>query len=142
MSPFVLDDEIDLCQTFSGSICLSVCHSPTGHILKPIFTRLHQTVELIKSKKPIDFEVKRTRWAECQRLCEISKKIINFHPNDLKFEENLHIKSVNSTTNCISPNVGRYFGLVTGPPPAMEAMQAAAMEAAAMEAAAAATERF
>ena len=41
--------------------------------------------------------------------------------------------------NCISPNVGRYFGLVTGPPPppAMEAMQA--MEAAAMEAA---TERF
>ena len=45
--------------------------------------------------------------------------------------------------NCISPNVGRYFGLVTGPPPppAMEAMQA--MEAAAMEAAAAAaTERF
>ena len=40
--------------------------------------------------------------------------------------------------NCISPNVGRYFGLVTGPPPppAMEAMEAA------MEAAAAATERF
>ena len=40
---------------------------------------------------------------------------------------------------CISPNVGRYFGLVTGPPPppAMEAMEAAAMEAAA-----AATERF
>ena len=39
---------------------------------------------------------------------------------------------------CISPNVGRYFGLVTGPPPppAMEAMEAAAMEAAA------ATERF
>ena len=38
---------------------------------------------------------------------------------------------------CISPNVGRYFGLVTGPPPppAMEAMEAAA----AMEAA---TERF
>ena len=38
---------------------------------------------------------------------------------------------------CISPNVGRYFGLVTGPPPppAMEAMEtAAAMEAA--------TERF
>ena len=28
--------------------------------------------------------------------------------------------------NCISPNVGRYFGLVTGPPPppAMEAMEA------------------
>ena len=33
---------------------------------------------------------------------------------------------------CISPNVGRYFGLVTGPPPpAMEAMEA--MEAEAME---------
>ena len=42
---------------------------------------------------------------------------------------------VTLTSNCISPNVGRYFGLVTGPPPAMEAMQA-------MEAAAAATERF
>ena len=70
--------------------------------------------------------------------------------------------------NCISPNVGRYYGLVTGPPPppameatmeAMEAMEAtmeareameatmeATMEAmeATMEAmeAAAATERF
>ena len=45
--------------------------------------------------------------------------------------------------NCISPNVGRYYGLVTGLPPAMEAtMEAAAtmaMEAAAMETA---TERF
>jgi len=43
---------------------------------------------------------------------------------------------------CISPNVGRYYGLVTGPPPAMEAMEAAAtmaIEAAAMETA---TERF
>ena len=30
--------------------------------------------------------------------------------------------------NCISPNVGRYFGLVTGPPPAMEAMEAEATE--------------
>ena len=39
-------------------------------------------------------------------------------------------------SHCISPNVGRYFGLVMGPPPpppAMEAMEAAA---------AAATERF
>ena len=44
--------------------------------------------------------------------------------------------------NCISPNVGRYYGLVTGPPPAMEAtMEAAATmaETAAMETA---TERF
>ena len=43
---------------------------------------------------------------------------------------------------CISPNVGRYYGLVTGPPPpaAMEATMEATMEA--MEAAAAATERF
>ena len=48
--------------------------------------------------------------------------------------------------NCISPNVGRYYGLVTGPPLAMEATMEAmeaeatmAMEAAAMEAA---TERF
>jgi len=44
---------------------------------------------------------------------------------------------------CISPNVGRYYGLVTCPPPAMEATMEAeatmAMEAAAMEAA---TERF
>ena len=37
-------------------------------------------------------------------------------------------KSLSFTFNCISPNVGRYFGLVTGPPPpppAMEAMEAA-----------------
>ena len=34
---------------------------------------------------------------------------------------------------CISPNVGRYFGLVTGPPPAMEAIEAAATEAEATE---------
>ena len=51
--------------------------------------------------------------------------------------------SVTTDYNCISPNVGRYYGLVTGPPPAMEAtMEAAAtmaMEAAAMETA---TERF
>ena len=42
---------------------------------------------------------------------------------------------------CISPNVGRYYGLVTGPPPAMEAMEATATLAmeAAMETA---TERF
>ena len=41
---------------------------------------------------------------------------------------------------CISPNVGRYYGLVTGPPPAMEAEATMeAMEAAAMETA---TERF
>ena len=42
---------------------------------------------------------------------------------------------------CISPNVGRYYGLVTGPPLAMEAMEAAATMAmeAAMETA---TERF
>ena len=37
-----------------------------------------------------------------------------------------------SSLNCISPNVGRYFGLVTGPPPppmeAMEAMEAEATE--------------
>ena len=40
--------------------------------------------------------------------------------------------------NCISPNVGRYYGLVTGPPPAMEAT----MEAMATLAMEAATERF
>ena len=53
---------------------------------------------------------------------------------------------IDKTNICISPNVGRYYGLVTGPPPAMEATMEAmeaeatmAMEAAAMEAA---TERF
>jgi len=39
---------------------------------------------------------------------------------------------------CISLNVGRYYGLVTGPPPAMEAT----MEAEATMAMEAATERF
>ena len=28
------------------SVCLSACQSPTGHELKPIFTKLHQVVEL------------------------------------------------------------------------------------------------
>ena len=43
---------------------------------------------------------------------------------------------------CISQNVGRYYGLVTGPPPAMEATMEA-MATLAMEAAMeAATERF
>ena len=42
---------------------------------------------------------------------------------------------------CISPNVGRYYGLVTGPPPAMEATMEA-MEAEATMAMEAATERF
>ena len=43
---------------------------------------------------------------------------------------------------CISPNVGRYYGLVTGPPPA-PAMEATIEAEATMEAMeAAATERF
>ena len=53
------------------------------------------------------------------------------------------IESSHYPCYCISPNVGRYYGLVTGPPPAMEATMEAeatmAMEAAAMEAV---TERF
>ena len=43
-----------------------------------------------------------------------------------------HLTLTRGVYYCISPNVGRYYGLVTGPPPAMEAT----MEAAA------ATERF
>ena len=44
---------------------------------------------------------------------------------------------------CISPNVGRYYGLVTGPPPpAMEAMEAVEAEATMEAMEAAATERF
>ena len=56
---------------------------------------------------------------------------------------NLHFLHVDNYY-CISPNVGRYYGLVTGPPPAMEAMEAMEAEAAMAEAAAmeTATERF
>ena len=42
--------------------------------------------------------------------------------------------------NCISPNVGRYYGLVTGPPPPPPAREATMEAMEAMEAAA--TERF
>ena len=41
--------------------CLSVCQSPTGHNFKPIFTKLHHMVEFVIRKKPIVFEVKRTK---------------------------------------------------------------------------------
>ena len=41
--------------------CLFVCNSPTGHNIKPIFTKLHQAVEVVSAEKPIDFEVKGPR---------------------------------------------------------------------------------
>ena len=54
----------------------------------------------------------------------------------LSKEEYIYCHIMNNN-NCISPNVGRYYGVVTGPPPppameatmeAMEAMEAAATE--------------
>ena len=69
--------------------------------------------------------------------------VLNKKRNKKKLIVNISLKSKNEVeifvlNICISPNVGRYYGLVTGPPPAMEATMEA-MEA--MEAAAA-TERF
>ena len=72
--------------------CLSVCQSPTGHNLKPIFTKLHQVIEVASTEKPIDFEVKvqRSSWGPIS-------KIIIFHPIDLKFEQ--HFCTVCHWTN-------------------------------------------
>ena len=41
-------------------IILSVCLSPTGHNFKPIFMKLQHMVELVITKKPLIFEVKRS----------------------------------------------------------------------------------
>ena len=85
------------CALFYLSVHLFVCQLPTNHNFKPIFTKLHQMVEFVINKKPLDFEVKRSTQAKDQ-LLSISK-IVNFHLNDLKFEHDFHIGSLNSTTN-------------------------------------------
>ena len=69
--------------------CMSL---PAGHSSKLIIMKLYKVVEVVSTEKPIDFEVKG------HQFCQISK-ILNFHPIDLKFEEDLHIRSVNSTNN-------------------------------------------
>ena len=55
-------------------------------------------VEFVIRKKPIVFEVKRSKdqhRLKVNNLGEISK-ILNFHPIDLKFEEDLYFRSRNS----------------------------------------------
>ena len=42
------------------SVRLSVCLLPAGHNFRPIFTKLHHTVEFVIRKKLILFEVKRS----------------------------------------------------------------------------------
>ena len=69
------------------SVCLSVHLSTTGHNLKPIFRKLHQMVEFDVSRKPVVFEIKRTKsqhQPKVNNFGEISK-ILNFHLTDLKF---------------------------------------------------------
>ena len=56
-------------------------------------------VEFVIRKKPIVFEVKRSKGQhrpKVNSLGEISK-ILNFHPIDLKFEEDIYFMSLNST---------------------------------------------
>ena len=67
--------------------CLSLCLSPTGHNSKPIIMKLHQVVEVVSTEKPIDWG-QRSSWGR-------SSKIVIFHPIDLKFEQDLHIASLN-----------------------------------------------
>ena len=69
--------------------CLSVL--PTGHNSKLIVMKLYQDVEVVSTEKPIDFDVK-------GHLSQISKIVI-FHPIDLKFEQDLHIASLDWKTN-------------------------------------------
>ena len=84
------------------SVCLSVFLLPTGHNFKPIFTKLHYMVEFVTSNKPIVFEVnidQKVNTVPRSTTKVVFLKILNFHPIDLKFEEDLHIRSLNSTTN-------------------------------------------
>ena len=45
-------------------------------------------------KQPIIFEINIKQKVNIGRIC----KIVSFHPIDLKFEEDLHIWSLNSST--------------------------------------------
>ena len=128
-------------------LSLSVCLSPTGHNFKPIVTKLHHIGEFVIRRKPIVFEVKRSKgqhWPKVNNFGEISKilgsdwleiwrgfilqvtefnqpiifevnidqkvnivprsttkvvflKSSHFHLIDLKFEEDLYFRSLNST---------------------------------------------
>ena len=73
-------------------VILSVCLSPTGHNSKPIIIKLYQVVEIVSTEKPILFWGQRSSWGQ---IC----KIVIFHPIDLKFEQDLHIASLNLETN-------------------------------------------
>jgi len=44
---------------FCLAVCLSVCLFllPTGHKLKPMFTKLHQLIEVVSTEKAFDFEI-------------------------------------------------------------------------------------
>ena len=85
------------------SVCLFVClsFSPTGHNFKQIFTKLHHMVEFVIRKNLIVFEVKRAKGQHRPKVNNFGEfsKILDFHPIDLKFEENLYFRSLNSTTN-------------------------------------------
>ena len=59
--------------------------------------KLHQVVEVVLTEKHIDFEVKgqRSSWGQIS-------EIVIFHPIELKFEQDLHIASLNWETNYFS----------------------------------------
>ena len=58
---------------------------------------------VIEVNRPIIFEVNRPKGQYRPKVNNFGgiSKILNFHPNDLKFKEDLHIRSLNSTTNYI-----------------------------------------
>ena len=61
--------------------------------------KLHEIVELVISMKSIDFEVKKIKINIGQKVnrSHISK-VVDFHLIDLKFEDDLYFRSLNSTS--------------------------------------------
>ena len=92
------DKYVDRCRLF---VCSLTFESPTGHDFKPIFMKLQQMPELVVRQTPIYFfEVKRSKGhhrPKVNNFFQISK-ILNFHLINFKFEDDLHIRSLNSTT--------------------------------------------
>ena len=88
---------------FCLSVCLSVYRRQVD--FKPIFTKLHHMVMFVIRKKVFEeeegFLCLRSKGQHRPKVNNWGgiSKILNFHPIDLKFEEDLHIWSLNSTTN-------------------------------------------
>ena len=84
--------------------CYSVCLSHTGHNFKPIFMKLHHMVEFVSPFLQESLLFLRSKGQHRLKVNNLSgiSKILNFHPTDVKFEEDIYFRSLTSTTN--------YFG--------------------------------